>query len=250
MTLDDTIRLSPFDGPNNETLASRVADQIKRWIVTGQLKPGQRLVEKEIAAACHVSRTPLREAFARLVNEGLAVSIAYRGIFVRRISLRHVREIYELRIGIEGLAAMLAAERHKKSDLDHLAELLVAMDAEQPGDEADELKLLNERFHRGIAAASGNSLLVQQLDDLWIWVSLARTSNWTATGRGETSRGEHHALYQAISAGDGITARALAETHVRRAWEAVEPFLRDESADVKPEAENPLTERWSPAPRP
>jgi DNA-binding GntR family transcriptional regulator len=240
MTLDDTITLSPFDGPKNETLASRVADQIKRWIVTGQLKPGQRLVEKEIAAACRVSRTPLREAFARLVNEGLAVSVAYRGIFVRRISLQHVRENYELRIGIEGLAAMLAAERHKKSDLDHLAELLVAMDAEQPGDEADELKLLNERFHRGIAAASGNSLLVRQLDALWIWVSLARTSNWTATGRGETSRSEHHALYRAISAGDGTAARALAEAHVRRAWEAVEPFLREESADANPEAEDPL----------
>lgn len=228
--LADGSFLSPIESTGNETLASRIAEQIKRRIVTGQLKPGQKLVEKDIAAACNVSRTPLREALARLVNEGLAVSVAYRGIFVRRVSLRQVREIYELRIGIEGLAAMLAAERRTKADLGRLGELLVAMDAERAGDEADELKLLNERFHRGIAEASGNSLLVQRMDDLWSWVNLARISSWTATGRGETSRDEHHAIYQAICDGDAATARALAETHARLAWETVEPFLRQQEA--------------------
>ena len=104
--LADTAFLSRFESPGNETLASRIADQIKRRIVTGALKPGQKLVEKDLATACNVSRTPLREALARLVNDGLAVSVPYRGIFVRRISLQQVREIYELRIGIEGLAAM------------------------------------------------------------------------------------------------------------------------------------------------
>lgn len=237
--LADTVFLSQFESPGNETLASRIAEQIKRRIVTGQLKPGQKLVEKEIAAACNVSRTPLREALARLVNEGLAVSVAYRGIFVRRIGLRQVREIYELRIGIEGLAAMLAAERSKKADLSRLGKLLVAMDAERAGDEADELKLLNERFHRGIAEASGNSLLVQRMDDLWSWVSLARTSNWTATGRGETSRDEHHAIYQAICDRDAATARTLAETHARLAWETVEPFLRQQEAEEDNQAPVP-----------
>lgn len=231
LAVDDTEFLSALENPANETLAGRIAEQIKRRIVTGQLKPGQKLVEKELAAACNVSRTPLREALARLVNEGLAVSVAYRGIFVRRISLRHVREIYELRIGIEGLAAMLAAERRSKVDLDRLERLLVAMDAERAGDDADELKLLNEKFHRGIAEASGNSLLVERMDDLWSWVNLARTSSWSATGRGETSRDEHHAIYRAISDREPAKARALAETHVRLAWETVEPFLRKQRAE-------------------
>ena len=237
LAVDDTVFLSPLESPVNETLAGRIAEQIKRRIVTGQLKPGQKLVEKDLAAACNVSRTPLREALARLVNEGLAVSVAYRGIFVRRISLRQVREIYELRIGIEGLAAMLAAERSRKADLDRLEKLLAAMDAERAEDDADELKLLNEKFHRGIAEASGNSLLVQRMDDLWSWVNLARTSSWSATGRGETSREEHHAIYQAICDRDAAKARALAEAHARLAWETVEPFLRRQQAEEEARAE-------------
>ncbi len=228
--VDNTVFLSTLESPANETLAGRIAEQIKRRIITGQLKPGQKLVEKELAAACNVSRTPLREALSRLVNEGLAVSVPYRGIFVRRISLRHVREIYELRIGIEGLAAMLAAERSRKADLNRLEKLLAAMDAERAGDDADELQLLNEKFHRGIAEASGNSLLVERMDDLWSWVSLARTSSWSATGRGETSREEHHAIYRAIVEREPDKARALAESHVRLAWQTVEPFLRKQQA--------------------
>lgn len=229
--LDDAAVLSSVERPRNETLAGRIAEKIKRQIVTGQLKPGQKLVEKEIAEGFNVSRTPLREALARLVNEGLAVSVAYRGIFVRQVNLRQVREIYELRIGIEGLAAMFAAQRSKKSDLNRLSKLLVAMDAERAGDEADELKLLNEKFHRGIAEASDNALLVQRMDDLWSWVNLARTSNWSATGRGETSRDEHHAIYRAIADRDAATARSLAEAHVRLAWETLEPFLSQQQLE-------------------
>jgi DNA-binding GntR family transcriptional regulator len=237
--LDDASLLFQIESPGNETLAGRIAEQIKRRIVTGQLEPGQKLVEKELAAACNVSRTPLREALARLVNEGLAVSVPYRGIFVRRVSLRQVRDIYEVRIAIEGLAAMFAAERSKKADLNRLGKLLVAMDAERAGDDADELKLLNERFHRGIAEASGNLLLVQRTDDLWSWVSLARTSSWSATGRGVTSRDEHHAVYQAICDRNAAAARALAETHVRLAWETVEPFLLRQQAEADSEPASP-----------
>jgi DNA-binding GntR family transcriptional regulator len=225
--MNDETFLSPLDNLSNETLAGRIADQLKRQIVTGQLRPGQKLVEKEIAAACNVSRTPLREALARLVNDGLAVSVPYRGIFVRRISLVQAREIYELRIGVEGLAAMFAAERGTSNDLSRLKSLLIAMDGEGTGDDAANLKLLNEQFHRAIAEASGNTLLVQRVDDLWGWVSLARTSVWSTTGRGETSRTEHHAIYQAIFRHDPVLARQLAEDHVRRAWKNVEPFLLD-----------------------
>jgi DNA-binding GntR family transcriptional regulator len=89
--MNDETLLSPLDSSSNETLAGRIADQLKRKIITGLLKPGQKLVEKEIAAAFNVSRTPLREALARLVNIGVAVSIPYRGIFVRCISAVHAR---------------------------------------------------------------------------------------------------------------------------------------------------------------
>ena len=230
--MKDESSLSTLDGFANETLAGRIADQLKRQIVTGQLRPGQKLVEKEIAALYNVSRTPLREALARLVNDGLAISVPYRGIFVRRIGLRQARDIYELRIGVEGLAAMLAAERGSTADFDRMSTLLGTMDEQLTGDDAADLKLLNERFHRAIAEASGNTLLVQRHDELWRWVALARTSAWANSDRGEISRTEHHALYRAIRARDGTAARTLAEDHIRRAWATVEPALaRQEAAD-------------------
>jgi len=222
--------LAPLELPTNETLADRIADRLKRLIVTGEIKPGQKLVEKDIATAFNVSRTPLREALARLVNDGLAAGIPYRGIFVRQITLRQVQDIYEMRIAIEGLAAMLAAERADARDIAALSELLTAMDKEQAGDDSAELKLLNERFHRAIAIASGNALLVERLDELWAWVTLSRTTVWSATGRGDTSRDEHHAIFDAIRGRDPLQARALAEEHVRRAWDNVRPFVAEHEA--------------------
>jgi DNA-binding GntR family transcriptional regulator len=215
----------PPGGPGNITLASRIAEQLKRDIVTGRLRSGQKLIEKDLAAAYEVSRTPLREALARLVNDGLAVSVAYRGIFVREVSRDELRAIYELRTAIEGLAAQLAADRADPATLDQLAGLLAAMDGQDTGDDASELKLLNERFHRLIAVAAGNPLLPRQMDDIWSRVSLARTSAWSATGRGETSRDEHHALYEAIRRRDAAAARSLAEAHVITAWRTLEPSL-------------------------
>jgi len=226
--------LAPLGVPENETLADRIADRLKRLIVTGEIKPGQKLVEKDIAAAFNVSRTPLREALARLVNDGLAAGIPYRGIFVRQITLRQVQDIYEMRIAIEGLAAMLAAERGDAGHFAALNELLIAMDKEQAGDDSAELKLLNERFHRAIAIASGNALLVERLDELWAWVTLSRTTVWSATGRGNTSRDEHHAIFDAIRGRDPVQARALAEEHVRRAWDNVKPFVAEHEAKATP----------------
>jgi DNA-binding GntR family transcriptional regulator len=232
--LIDDQRLAPLGQPDNETLADRIADRLKRLIVTGEIKPGQKLVEKDIATAFNVSRTPLREALARLVADGLADGIPYRGIFVRQITLRQVQDIYELRIAIEGLAAMLAAERADPDRLDTLAELLAAMDREQASDDSAELKLLNERFHHMIAVASGNALLVERLDDLWTWVTLSRTTAWSTTGRGRTSRDEHHAIYEAIRARDPDRARTLAEDHVRRSWDNVKPFVVQHEAAATP----------------
>jgi DNA-binding GntR family transcriptional regulator len=234
MALVDEQLLAPLGAPGNETLADRIADRLKRLIVTGEIKPGQKLVEKDIAAAFNVSRTPLREALARLVNDGLAIGIPYRGIFVRQITLRQVQDIYELRIAIEGLAATLAAQRADTSEIAMLRDLLVAMDKQQAGDDSAELKLLNERFHRMIAIASGNALLVARLDELWTWVTLSRTTAWSATGRGNTSRDEHHAIYEAIRARDPVQARALAEDHVRRAWDNVKPFVAEHEAAAAP----------------
>jgi DNA-binding GntR family transcriptional regulator len=231
--IDDQL-LAPLGQPENETLADRIADRLKRLIVTGEIKPGQKLVEKDIAAAFNVSRTPLREALARLVADGLADGIPYRGIFVRQITLRQVQDIYELRIAIEGLAAMLAAERGDASEIAKLGDLLTAMDREQAGDDSAELKLLNERFHHRIAVASGNALLVERLNDLWTWVTLSRTTVWSATGRGQTSRDEHHAIYEAIRAHDPDRARALAEEHVRRSWDNVKPFVAEHEAAATP----------------
>ena len=225
---------APLGLTENETLADRIADRLKRLIVTGEIKPGQKLVEKDIAAAFNVSRTPLREALSRLVNDGLAAGIPYRGIFVRQITLRQVQDIYEVRIAIEGLAATLAAERAGADDIATLSDLLIAMDKEQAGDDSAELKLLNERFHRAIAIASGNALLVERLDELWTWVSLSRTTVWSATGRGDTSRDEHHAIFEAIRGRDPVQARALAEEHVRRAWDNVKPFVAAHEAKAGP----------------
>lgn len=201
------------EGPRQPLAATRqrVRDELRERILTGRLKPGDRLVERELAEDLGVSRVPVREAIRSLEAEGFLVVQSPRRIVVRQLAKADVEELFDVREALEGLAAGLAAERAGKAGLRALERLLAdAARATQSGDPARITKL-NTRFHDEIVALSGNGLLweiLRPLEGRLRWLT-SQNEHW-----GELLD-EHRRLYDAIASGDADSARAHAVEHVR-----------------------------------
>jgi len=213
-------------GHVNLTTADLVFSWLKRDVLTGHFRPGERLVERDLTERYQVSRTPLREALKELVRSQLAVTVPYRGVMVRQVSLAFAREVYELRSGLDSMAAALAAKRATPTELDRMRAIFHGIDelSEPVSDEAeqqdrrDQIMLLNGEFHRSIAQGAHNALMLAKHDELWVNISLVRSAVWQTAARTQSSREEHAEILAAIADRDAETARRLCALHADLAW--------------------------------
>ena len=113
-------RLVPVKLDNYKPLREIVFETLREAIITGVLKPGERLMEVQLAEEMGVSRTPVREAIRKLELEGFVVMVARKGAYVAGISLKDVTDVFEIRAALEGLAACLAAGRASEEDLEEM----------------------------------------------------------------------------------------------------------------------------------
>ncbi|MCB0323064.1 MAG: GntR family transcriptional regulator [Bdellovibrionales bacterium] len=150
----------------NRTLRERIVDGLREAIVKGELRPGTRLQEIEVAERYETSRTPVREAFRQLESEGFLQIKARRGAVVTPITARDVREFYELKEVLEGYAAKIAARHLADADIDRMAELNEQLrDCYARGDIAGMIPVHNE-FHEIFVRACGNDRLVSLVKSL------------------------------------------------------------------------------------
>ncbi len=183
----------------------------------GTYRPGDRLVESELAERFGVSRTPIREALQRLETQSL-LSRDGRSLIVASLDHNQMAELYIVRSELEGLAARLAA-RHATEEEVRLLQAMVDEDRQRVNDPA-ALSRTNRRFHRQVHLASHNRYLVQQLDLVYRSMALMATTSLAAEGRSETALNEHASIVEAIAAGDGERAYAELKGHISRAFEA------------------------------
>lgn len=215
------------DAVHNRTTATFVFDQLKQEIIIGKLKPGQQLVERELTKRFGVSRTPLREALQQLVRSQLAINIPYRGVFIRKIGYEYARNIYDVRFGIEGAAAYFAAQRASDKELEVIENIFHDIENSSKENNRDKVLVLNNEFHKAIAEASHNALLVKSVDELWTNVNLLRASAWQGNTRTEGSRAEHEAILKAIIDHDPDVARSATEAHIKNSWQLVKSSLEE-----------------------
>lgn len=189
----------------------RVLAGLRQDIIAGRLRPGDRLVERELAERFGVSRVPVREAIRALVAEGFVLFETPRRTVVRRLTPTDVKELFELREALEVYAAGLAATRATPRELAELRDLLdTAARATAAGD-AEAITDVNTRFHDRILATAGNSLLIsvmEPVDGRLRWLT-RRNEEWPQL------LAEHRELYDAIASGDPDRARARALRHVQ-----------------------------------
>jgi DNA-binding GntR family transcriptional regulator len=199
-----------MDTPPGPDLTARLRAAIR----DGSLPPGQRLTEQELARRFGVSRTPIRQALARLEAEGLLTHAPHRGLTVTRPDHAQVVELYVMREILEGAAARLAAKHASETELAAMAELL----EEEPAlfGDAAALAALNQRLHGLLYLAAHNRYLLKSLEQLSAHLALL-PSLLTLEGRAEAAHQEHRALLRALTARDGEAAEAAARAHARAA---------------------------------
>lgn len=224
------LRLDTFTAPPGSSLtriesASVVGlayDQIRALILTGEIAPGERLAQVELAERLGISRTPVREALRRLAGEGLVTSRTNHGFRVAEIGMDAVMRRLELRLLLEPGIARLAAERAGAADVDRMRD---AIGAELDAQDSTSAHDASRAFHVAVARATGNADLVATLEAQWI-VEVGRqllahrsaAPDWR--GRDVS---EHQAIAQAIANGDGDAAERLMREHVASAlrhWQA------------------------------
>ncbi|HET8615407.1 MAG TPA: GntR family transcriptional regulator [Actinomycetales bacterium] len=190
-------------------------EELRDRIASGDLAPGDHLVETTLAKHHGVSRTPIREALRRLEQDGLVEQFE-RGLRVRLQDLDEILEVYGVRILLEGAVAASAAERYRESDRLRLHSLLERMDNVEPGD-VDAMAEANRHFHQAVWAAGHNQTLVDMLNRLSVRVDRYSPSTYSDVGRWPRAAAQHHELYQAIVGRDAEAARTVAGTHMQEA---------------------------------
>jgi DNA-binding GntR family transcriptional regulator len=194
-----------FERAVPRTLRDEVVDMIRDAIVSGKLRPGERLKENDIAADMSVSRSPVREAFRQLEQEGLVESIPNQGTFVSVLQPDDVREIFTLRATLEDLACVTVVEQHKlgPADFEQLEAYIEQQRAAVKVQDFDRLTKLDTEFHEFICHKSGFDRLLKMWRSLrgQIQVLLYQRFHrfeWVP----ETVDTDHTALSAALRQGD------------------------------------------------
>jgi len=184
-------------------------------IDVGVYKPGDRLVESDLADRFGVSRTPIREALQRLETQSLLTRDG-RSLIVSSLDHSQMAELYIVRAELEGLAANLAA-KHATSEEIKVLQDMVDSDRKIISDPSS-LARSNRRFHKQIHLASHNRFLIKQLDLVHRSMALMATTSLAADGRGAVAVEEHQAIVTAIANGDSTEASKKLRDHISVAF--------------------------------
>jgi DNA-binding GntR family transcriptional regulator len=203
--------MSQSRSPAHKDAYSLILDAID----VGVFKPGDRLVESDLADRFGVSRTPIREALQRLETQSLLERDG-RSLIVASLNHNQMAELYAVRRELEGLAASLAARHATIEEVQVLHDMVAADDALI--DDPIELAKANRRFHKQIHLASHNRYLVQQLDLVHRSMALMATTSLAAEGRGKIAQDEHKAIVAAIGDRDEVAAGKALKHHISVAF--------------------------------
>ena len=207
-----------------------VAGQLRLMILDGELKPGQRLVEGQLAERLGVSRNPVREAMRSLEATGLIEVVPRRGAHVCAIDKCEVHHIQQIRILVEGYAVEQAAVRQDPDSIERIRQCMEeGRRATERGD-AVSAALCHREFHIAVEKAAGIPFLQQLLDPLRAQTELVFSV--VTDSRGDITWEEHQDIYDAIAAGDAPRANEMSRKHIMNALDSFQFAL--EAAPATP----------------
>ena len=226
MTEDELSRdMTEFQGM---PLRDVVFHTLRKGILRGDLKPGERLMEIKLANRLGVSRTPIREAIRMLELEGLVVNTPRRGAQVAKITEKDLRDVLEVREGLEELAMKLASERITQEELDRLnaASREFARLIDSRDDDLSDLAEADEIFHDIIYQSTGNPRLVQLINNMREQMYRYRVEYLKDTENRDTLIEEHDRLVESLRAHDAAAATAYIKRHIERQMVNIREMIR------------------------
>lgn len=197
---------------------------LREAILDFRLRPGQRLVERELIEQTGVSRATIREVLRQLTAEGLVTVIPQRGAIVVELTLKEVKDLYEVRAALEGLAARLFAQRGTDEQIEELrgAVDVLRQAVEHPELESQPMQAIigvKDRYYDVLMRGSGNDEIATVFGTLQARVRRMRAATLSQRGRARETLAEIEQVLAAIERRDPDAAGALAEAHVMRAGE-------------------------------
>jgi DNA-binding GntR family transcriptional regulator len=213
-----------LSAPSTRTLSDHIADELRESIVTGKLKPGQRIVEQQIADAMQTSRGPVRDAIRVLEQEGLTIHYPHRGTFVARLTLEDAQEIYSLRLALELLMADYAVVHATDEQLQALDELVQAMERRARGDYSQfDATDIDMDFHRMMCRISDHQRAMEAWEALESQIRLLVLSHRTSDPSDFRDTGPtwHREIVRALHDRDRELVRAKIRHHVAASFQTV-----------------------------
>lgn len=205
----------------------RIASILREAILLGKIKPGQKLVEIELCEQLGVSRTPLREAIRNLEVEGLVESIPNKGSRVRTMTIKDIKNIYELRIELEALATKKSVPFLTDNDLDNLSHLQEKIKIASEKRAWGEVDHLNKEFHSTLMSKGGNDQLINIIDQLYKISVIISISTFSIPGRINEVIEEHDKILDACLKKESELTGELMKKHLENARDKILNYVKN-----------------------
>lgn len=224
-----------FRSDINEFLPLRdvVFNTLRQAILTGELKPGERLMEIHLANKLGVSRTPIREAIRKLELEGLVTMIPRRGAEVAQITEKSMNDVLEVRRALDALCAELACDRITEEGLSALKDACTRFELAIKTKDAKKIAQADVALHDIIVQATGNQRLIQLVNNLSEQMYRYRFEYIKDTSQHENLVEEHRIIYESILKKDKVTAAQAARIHIDNQEKAIIRQIRLDRESIR-----------------
>lgn len=206
----------PTEIENSPPIARQAAEIIKTRILEGVLKPGERLNEVYISQSLKISRSPVREAFQRLSQEGFVVLVPRKGAFVSRLDDKNIEDLLEVREVLEPLCVALAAKRATELQINDIEEFLRSTEHSIEENMFRQYPW-NLDFHRKLGSCSNNQILEDMVCRINIGLQLTRSRSSAESGRAKEAFDEHRIIFEAVKERDANLAYKAMALHIAAA---------------------------------
>ncbi len=220
--------MSKFDLQNHRPLREIVYEELKRQLLVGEISPGTRMMEIELAEDMGVSRTPVREAIRKLEKEGLVTMEARRGAYASEVSVEDMLDVLEVRQDLEAMAASLAAQRITEEEKELLSRATENYREAVESEKTEDIIRCDEQFHQMIVNCSRNKTLIKLFSQVQELALRFRYLYYDDFSRYENMPVDHKRIEEAIMSGNTEKAKAYANDHVLK----LKRFVLDQGEDI------------------
>ena len=213
------------------TIKDQVYQILRKQIAEGVLAPGTKLVEQSIADQLNVSRSPVREAIKQLTGDGFVVNLPNKGAFVKKLTLKELLDMYDVRLMFEVYSAQRAPQFIKKSDIVQLKKMREQIVAVHSGGGMSRYLELDRELHNRLVNLSGNEVVISSYNNLYAIMNNFRSLSLASQQRFQDSIQEHTEIIDALVSSDTERAVKYITLHLNLAKDTVQKFAGSQMTD-------------------